>query len=63
MNRKSGIEDGRTLGDLGRAKAGLNEDISALGAQSSADGLCEGVDTSQESGAALNTELKLLKSC
>lgn len=50
----------RTLGDLGRAEAGLNEDISALGSEGGSDGLGEGVDTGEKSSAALNTELELL---
>lgn len=50
----------RTLGDLGRAEAGLNEDISALGSESGRDSLGEGVDTSEERGAGLNTELDVL---
>lgn len=50
----------QTLGDLGRAKAGLNEDISALGTECGSNGLGEGVDTSEESGTTLNTELELL---
>ena len=49
-----------TLGNLGRAEAGLNQNIAALGTESSGNGLGEGVDTSQESGTALNTELDLL---
>jgi hypothetical protein len=52
----------RTLGDLGGAEAGLNEDVSALGTEGSSDSLSEGVDTSEESGTALNTELELLYS-
>lgn len=56
-----GTGNGHTiLGDLGRAKAGLNEDISALGSEGSGNGLGEGVNTSEESGTALNTELELL---
>ena len=50
----------RTLGDLGRAEAGLNEDISALGSEGGSDGLGEGVDTGEKSSTALNTELELL---
>jgi hypothetical protein len=50
----------RTLGDLGRAEAGLNEDISALGSEGGSDGLGEGVDTGEKSSAALNTKLELL---
>lgn len=52
----------RTLGDLGGAEAGLNEDVSALGAEGSSNSLSEGVDTGKESGTALNTELELLYS-
>ncbi|KAK1245315.1 hypothetical protein MKX08_004944 [Trichoderma sp. CBMAI-0020] len=49
-----------TLGDLGRAEAGLNQDISALGSQSSGNGLGQSVGTGQERGAGLNTKLELL---
>jgi hypothetical protein len=52
----------RTLGDLGGAEAGLNEDVSALGTEGSSDSPSEGVDTSEESSTALNTELELLYS-
>jgi hypothetical protein len=49
-----------TLRDLGRAVAGLDQDISALGTESRGNSLRQGLDTSQESGAALDTELELL---
>lgn len=49
-----------TLGDLGRAEAGLNQDISALGSKSGSNGLGQSVGTSQERSASLNTELELL---
>ena len=49
-----------TLGDLGGAEAGLDEDIATLGTESSGDGPGEGLNTSEESGTALNTELELL---
>jgi hypothetical protein len=51
----------RTLCDLGRAKAGLDEDIAALGTEGSSDSLGQGVNTSQESSAALNAKLELLQ--
>jgi hypothetical protein len=50
----------RTLGDLGRSKAGLNEDVSALRTECSSNSLSEGIDTGEESSTALNTELELL---
>lgn len=49
-----------TLGDLGGPEAGLDQDVAALGTESSGNGLGKGVDTGQESGAALNTKLELL---
>lgn len=52
----------RTLGNLGRSKAGLNEDVSALRTEGSSNRLSEGIDTSEESSTALNTELELLYS-
>lgn len=53
----------RTLGDLGRAEAGLNEDVSALGSEGGSDSPGHRVNASKESGAALNTELELLEAC
>ena len=50
----------RTLGDLGRAVARLNQDIPALGTKSCGDGLCEGVNTLEERCATLDAELELL---
>lgn len=50
----------RTLGDLGRAEAGLDQDVPALGTEGAGDGAREGVDTGEERGAGLNTELELL---
>jgi hypothetical protein len=50
----------RTLGDLGRTEAGLNEDISALRTEGGSNSLSEGIDTSEKSSTALNTELELL---
>lgn len=50
-----------TLGDLGRAVAGLDEDVATLGTKSSGDGSGEGVDTVEQSLSALNTELELLE--
>ena len=49
-----------TLGDLGRAVAGLDEDVATLGTKSSGDSSGEGVDTVQKSLSALDTELELL---
>lgn len=49
-----------TLGDLGRSVAGLDQNISALGTQSSGDGLGKCVDTSQKRSATLDTKLELL---
>ncbi len=34
-----------TLGDLGRAVAGLNQDIASLGAECGRDSLCESLNT------------------
>lgn len=51
---------GRTLGDLGRAEAGLDQDIAALGAEGARDGVREGVDTGEELGTRLNAKLELL---
>jgi len=56
-----GAGDGHTvLGDLGRAEAGLNEDIAALGTESGGHGPCEGLDTLEECLSALDAELELL---
>lgn len=49
-----------TLGDLGGAEAGLDQDISALGTKSGSNGLGQSVGTSQESSTSLNTELEFL---
>lgn len=49
-----------TLGDLGRAEARLNQDISALGSQSGGNSLGEGINTSEKGSTALDTELELL---
>lgn len=51
-----------TLGDLGGAEAGLDEDVATLGTEGGGDGPGEGLDTGEESGTALNTELELLYS-
>ena len=51
----------RTLGDLGRAEAGLNEDISALGTEGGGDSLGESLDAAEQGSAALDTELELLQ--
>ena len=56
-----GASDGHTiLGDLGRAEAGLNEDVAALGTEGGGHGPGEGVDTLEKSLPALNAELELL---
>jgi len=56
-----GTSDGHTiLGDLGRAEAGLNEDVAALGTEGGGHGPGEGVDTLEKSLPALNAELELL---
>jgi len=49
-----------TLGDLGRAIAGLDQDIPALGTESCCDGLCESLDTDEERSAGIDTEFQLL---
>jgi hypothetical protein len=57
-----GAGDGHTvLGDLGRAVAGLNENIAALGTESGGHSPREGVDTLEECLPALNAELELLR--
>jgi hypothetical protein len=53
----------RTFGDLGRAITRLDQDIPALGSESCGDSPCEGVNTLEESCAALDAELELLRSC
>ena len=56
-----GAGDGHTvLGDLGRAEAGLNEHVAALGTESGGHGPCEGLDTLEKCLSALNAELELL---
>ena len=56
-----GASDGHTvLSDLGRAEAGLNEDVAALGTEGGGHGPGEGVDTLEKSLPALNAELELL---
>ncbi len=49
-----------TLGDLGGAEAGLDQDIATLGTECGGNSAGQSVNTSQESGATLNTELELL---
>lgn len=49
-----------TLCDLGGAKAGLDEDVAALGTECCRDGLGEGLDTGQQRGASLDAKLELL---
>ncbi|EEQ36496.1 heat shock protein 60, mitochondrial precursor [Clavispora lusitaniae ATCC 42720] len=48
------------LGDLGRAKQSLNENITAFWSQSDGNGVSQGVDTFQKGGSTFNTELELL---
>jgi len=50
----------RTLCNLGRAIAGLDEDVTALGTESSGDSFRKRLYTLEESGSALDTELELL---
>lgn len=53
-----------TLGNLGGAEAGLDQDISTLGTKSGSNSLGESIGTSQESSTALDTELEfLLRPC
>jgi hypothetical protein len=57
-----GAGDGHTvLGDLGRAVAGLNKNIAALGTESGGHSPGEGVDTLEECLPALNAKLELLR--
>lgn len=49
-----------TLGDLGGAVGRVNEDIATLGTESGGDGLSKSVNTLEETGTSLNTELELL---
>jgi hypothetical protein len=49
-----------TLGDLGGAVGGVNEDIATLGTECGGDGLSKGVNTLEKVGTSLNTELELL---
>ena len=49
-----------TLGDLGRAVARLDQDISALRTEGGRDSLSESLHTVQQCRSALNTELELL---
>ena len=56
-----GTSDGHTiLGDLGRAEAGLNEDVAALGTEGGGHGPGEGVDTLKKGLPSLNAKLELL---
>lgn len=50
----------QTLCDLGRAIAGLDQDVPALRAQCGSDCFGESVNAGQESGAALDAKLQLL---
>lgn len=51
---------GPTLGDLGGTVGGLDQDIATLGAKSRGDSLSKSVNTLEEAGTSLNTELELL---
>lgn len=51
-----------TLGDLGGSEAGLDQDIATLGTEGGGNSLGQGVNTSQQGGTAVNTELELLYS-
>ena len=51
-----------TLGDLGGAVGGLNQDITTLGAQSRSHSLGQSVNTLEELGTSLDTELEVLQS-
>jgi hypothetical protein len=50
-----------TFCDLGRAVAGLDEDVATLGTESGGDGSGKSVDTVQQTLPGLNTELELLE--
>ena len=50
----------RTLGDLGRAEARLNQDIATLGAQGRCDGIGKSIDTGEEGFPGLGTEAQVL---
>lgn len=50
----------QTLCDLGRAIAGLDQDVPTLGAQCGSNCFGESVDAGQEGGAALDAKLQLL---
>lgn len=50
----------RTLGDLWRAVALLNQDIATLGTKSRRNSSSKGVDTLQELSTSLDTEFELL---
>lgn len=50
-----------TLGDLGGAVGGLDEDVATLGTQSRSHSLGQGVNTLEELGTSLNTELEVLR--
>lgn len=49
-----------TLGDLGRAIRGLDQDIAAFGTEGGGNSLGQGVDTLEELGAGLDAELEVL---
>lgn len=51
-----------TLGDLGRAVAGLDQDVATLGAEGCRDSASDCVDTLEQGSTALNAKLELLSS-
>lgn len=60
MNRDKNWTKSLTLGDLGGAIGGLDQDVTALGTQGRGDRLGEGVHTLQELSTSLNTESQFL---
>lgn len=61
FQRKPGVvRFGRTLGDLGRAEARLDQDVPALRTEGAGDSARESVDTGEERGAGINAKLELL---
>jgi hypothetical protein len=57
----SGKTQIRTLGDLGRAVARLDQDISALGTECCGYGLCECVDTFEKRCSGFYAKLEVLQ--
>lgn len=52
-----------TLGDLGGAVGGLDEDIATLGTECRLDSLSKSVDTLEELSASFDAELEILEFC